>query len=98
MSYEIGTRNRWILKNSDFRNVDGFMLPMKIENQRFQEEDGKLVVVDTKRITVHEYTLNHPENTPDKYNIVWPGGASVYDHRIGARFEADDAGTLHQVR
>ncbi len=96
--YEIGTRNRWILKNSNFKNVDGFMLPMKIENQRFQEEDGRLVVVDTKRITVHEYSLNHPENTPDKYNIVWPSWASVYDHRIGLRLEADDAGKLHPVR
>ncbi len=96
-SYEIFIDNElgWRYTNSDFKNVDGFMLPMKMENRAFNEEDGETIVVDTKRITVHEYGLKHPENTPEKYHIVWPAGASVYDHRIGVRFEADETGKLY---
>ena len=93
--YKIGVHNRWVLKNSDFKNVDGFMLPMKMEHQVFHEEDGKLNVVDTKRFTVHKYSLNHPENTPEKYRIAWPAEARIYDNRNRVIFNVDDAGRIH---
>ena len=71
------------------------MLPMKSESRTFLEEDGETLVINTFHISVNEYSLHHPENTPDKYNIVWPRGTVVYDNRIGVRFTADDSGELH---
>ncbi len=96
-SYELVRDGRvwWALKNSDFLNVDGLVLPMQMEIRVFKEEDGDTVRTMTKRMTIHKYSLHHPENTPDKYNIVWPRGTVVYDNRIGVTFTADDSGELH---
>lgn len=67
---------------SEFKNVNGLMLPHKIDAQRYAYYKGKeKLKAIAKTITVREYRIDDPENTPDKYRIKWPDGTYIRDRR-----------------
>jgi hypothetical protein len=71
---------------SDFKNVDGLMLPNKIQCRHFFYEEGQQFQTRVENISVRDYALNDPNNVPEKYHIKWPENTDVYDARIGIVF------------
>lgn len=67
--------------NTDFRDVQGVMLPYAMSIRVLAPDDGKKVTVLIADIAVDEYVLNSPENTASAYAITWPVGARVVDMR-----------------
>lgn len=63
---------------SDFRLVDGVLLPHKIV-ERIIHTNGD--VVRTWEATVKAYALRPLDNVPDSYQIAWPMGTKVLDAR-----------------
>ena len=72
---------------SEFKNVDGLMLPYKIERKSISYEDnGEKHQTQAVSITVSSYSLDDLNNIPDKYKIKWPDNTRVFDARSGVSF------------
>jgi hypothetical protein len=82
--------------NSKFENVEGLMLPKRVEKRHYYEEDGETKVSQTTVLTVREYQLGDPNNTDAKYRIQWPEGTHVLDARLGVRYRAGKGGKLSE--
>lgn len=75
---------------ADFQLVDGVMLPMNIAIRDI-DLDGRS---SERLIEVQKYDLDHPDNTSEKYEMVWPEGAWVKDARTGATYFGGPNGEL----
>ena len=76
------------IKMEEFKNVDGMMLPHKMELERcIYTKAGAKQLVQAKKIVVQEFRFNDPNNVPQRYRIKWPEGTYVYDERSGAGFK-----------
>jgi hypothetical protein len=86
------------MKMSDFENVDGIMLPRKMDLERCTySEDGTKQLVQIKKLTVGRYRLNDPENVPERYHIKWPEDTLVREARSGLVFKVG-SGELEWTR
>jgi hypothetical protein len=59
---------------SDFRRVDGLMMPFKMEGKAQKWREGKPEMVQMLFVNVKEYRFNDPKNIPARYPISWPKG------------------------
>jgi len=74
------------MRMEDFEEIDGVMLPNKMNLRTINwENDTKHVVIEAK-IEVIEYRLNDPENTPERYKIKWPLGTRIRDQILGMTY------------
>ena len=73
------------LVGSDFRKVDGFMLPFHVDIRRLAEEDGHRIEVAQIVMDVTEYHLKPPENTAESFHITWPVNTAIVDWKSGAK-------------
>jgi hypothetical protein len=65
---------------SDFRQVQGVWLPFTLT--LVQHSPNRPAEMDTRQtIVVNSYTLNSPGNVIDQYQINWPAGIFIFDHR-----------------
>jgi beta-lactamase regulating signal transducer with metallopeptidase domain len=64
----------------DFRMVNGIAMPFSF-TQKIILGDG----TEDRRwtVTVKSYTINDPQNTPDRYWLKWPKGTGVDNQRAG---------------
>lgn len=84
-----------VIENADFRQVDGVLLPFRVEQRRYREIDGQRRVSHETHIDVEWYRLSTSRR--DDLRIKWPPGVPVYDARTGTRCEPDGAGGLQEV-
>ncbi|MBN1362531.1 MAG: hypothetical protein JW993_18180 [Sedimentisphaerales bacterium] len=82
------------ITNSEFVECNEYMLPRRIVREQFSYGDGEPKRTQTSRIHVRQYAVNSPDNTPEKYRILWPAGTRILDDRSGKRFRARPDGTL----
>jgi hypothetical protein len=76
------------IKMDEFKNVDGMMLPHKMELERCTyAKAGVKELVQVKKIAVQKFRLNDPNNVPARYRIKWPEGTYVHDARSGMTFK-----------
>ena len=74
------------IEMSEFRSVDGVMLPYAMDMQVIWRDNGRDQVTVSKHIAVHEYRLDAPENVPERYQIEWPENTYLLDTRTGVAF------------
>lgn len=74
--------------STDFREVQGVMLPHRIEYSLFAKSGAELRTVRVTSCTVTKYVINDPTNNEGRYHIAWPPGTIVLDSRIGFSFIA----------
>ena len=48
--------------------------------EKYLDESGDTTLLTT--ITVNKYSIGSKDNTPDKYQMVWPKGVTILDSRI----------------
>lgn len=70
----------------DFRPVEGLLLPFRVEGVWRMDPDN---TIQADTVMVDTYRLDDPENTPERYRIRWPDGASVVDNRARVVFRAE---------
>jgi hypothetical protein len=72
---------------SEFKDIDGLMLPCKIKGINFTyNNEGQQHQTRAVSINVKSYSLDDPNNVPEKYKIQWPENTIVYDARVGITF------------
>jgi len=72
---------------SDFSNVDGLMLPYKIERREYAYNNaGEQKQTRSVNIVVKSYDLDDPNNVPGRYRIQWPENTLISDRRSDTRY------------
>jgi hypothetical protein len=78
---------------SDFRRVDGVVLPFRIQRQStYNDTSGKPRHPIVTTLTVRRYTLDRPPAAAAPLAMPWPKGASVLDLRHNLTFEVQNDG------
>jgi hypothetical protein len=57
------------LVNSDFRKVDGMVLPFHIDIRQFADDGGNKAQVKETVMDVTQYQLKSPDNSADTFHI-----------------------------
>jgi hypothetical protein len=88
--YRVHDQDCVVVENSDFKPVDGTILPFKSKRTDFRkDESGKVEPRQETIISVNRYNLGDLQNTAERYEMVWPKGASVLDTRAKKSLRVD---------